>query len=84
MHIYTPHCVCIYVYKMEYSVQFSHSVVSNSLQPHELQHTKEWNNAICGEANLTKTNIIYYHLYMDSKINGTDEPSYKIETESQI
>ena len=25
---------------MRYSVQFSHSVVSNSLQPHELQHTR--------------------------------------------
>ena len=27
-----------YIYTMEYSVQFSHSVVSDSLQPHELQH----------------------------------------------
>ena len=30
-------CVCIHVYA---SVQFSHSVVSNSLQPHESQHTR--------------------------------------------
>ena len=29
-----------YIYTMEYSVQFSRSVVSNSLQPHELQHTR--------------------------------------------
>ena len=28
------------IYTMEYSVQFSHSVVSDSLQPHELQHTR--------------------------------------------
>ena len=30
----------LYIYTMEYSVQFSHSVVSNSLQPHGLQHTR--------------------------------------------
>ena len=29
-----------YVYTMQYSVQFSHSVVSNSLQPHGQQHTR--------------------------------------------
>ena len=29
-----------YIYTMEYSVQFSHSVVSDSLQPHELQHAR--------------------------------------------
>ena len=29
-----------HVYMMEYSVQFHHSVVSNSLWPHELQHTR--------------------------------------------
>ena len=29
-----------YIYTMEYSVQFSHSVVSNSLRPHESQHTR--------------------------------------------
>ena len=29
-----------YIYTMEYSVQFSHSVMSNSLQPHGLQHTR--------------------------------------------
>ena len=41
-------CVCVYIY-MEYiyngillshSVQFSHSVTSNSLQPHGLQHKR--------------------------------------------
>ena len=29
-----------YIYTMEYSVQFSHSVVSDSLWPHEPQHTR--------------------------------------------
>ena len=29
-----------YIYTMEYSVQFSHSVVSDSLRPHESQHTR--------------------------------------------
>ena len=29
-----------YIYTMEYSVQFSRSVVSDSLQPHESQHTR--------------------------------------------
>ena len=29
-----------YIYTMEYSVQFSHSVVSDSLQPHGLQHAR--------------------------------------------
>ena len=29
-----------YVYRVEYSVQFSHWVVSDSLRPHELQHTR--------------------------------------------
>ena len=29
-----------YIYTMEYSVQFSCSVVSDSLRPHELQHTR--------------------------------------------
>ena len=29
-----------YIYTVEYSVQFSRSVMSNSLQPHELQHAR--------------------------------------------
>ena len=29
-----------YIYTMEYSVQFSHSVMSDSLRPHESQHTR--------------------------------------------
>ena len=29
-----------YIYTMEYSVQFSHSVVSNSLRPHESQNAR--------------------------------------------
>ena len=29
-----------YIYTMEYSVQFSYSIVSNSLQAHELQHAR--------------------------------------------
>ena len=29
-----------YIYTMEYSVQFSHSVMSDSLRPHELQHAR--------------------------------------------
>ena len=29
-----------YIYTMEYSIQFSHSVVSNSLRPHESQNAR--------------------------------------------
>ena len=29
-----------YIYTMEYSVQFSHSVMSDSLPPHDLQHAR--------------------------------------------
>ena len=29
-----------YIYTMEYTVQFSHSVVSDSLRPHESQHAR--------------------------------------------
>ena len=34
MHVY----ICVYLFKI--SVQFSHSVVSDSLRPHELQHAR--------------------------------------------
>ena len=33
--MFQKHCIC-----REYSVQFSHSVMSDSLQPHESQHTR--------------------------------------------
>ena len=33
--MFQKHCIC-----REYSVQFSHSVMSNSLQPHGIQHTR--------------------------------------------
>ena len=33
-------CVCVCVSQMQYSVQFSCSVVSDSLRPHESQHTR--------------------------------------------
>ena len=33
-------CVCTHTHKMDYSVQFSHSVVSDSLWPHESQHAR--------------------------------------------
>ena len=32
--------VCLYVWRFMYSVQFSHSVASDSLPPHELQHAR--------------------------------------------
>ena len=32
--------VVVHIYTMEYSVQFSRSVVSDSLRPHESQHTR--------------------------------------------
>ena len=37
--VYT-YVVCVYIYKIDYSVQFSHSVVSDSLQPHESQNAR--------------------------------------------
>ena len=33
-------CIVIYAFHWLLSVQFSHSVASNSLRPHELQHTR--------------------------------------------
>ena len=58
-----------------------------------LSHLKqEQNNAICSdmdgprdchtEWSQTKTNIIQYHLYMESKKNGTGDPIYKTLIES--
>ena len=35
------------------------------------------------EASHTKTNIIWYYLYVESKNNNTNELIYKIETDSQ-
>ena len=40
-------------------------------------------NIILGEVNQTKTNIIHYHMYVESK-NNTNESLYKTETGSQI
>ena len=49
-----------------------------------LNHKKEQNNALCSnmdgprdchtsEVTQTKTNIIWYHLYVESEKNGTNE-----------
>ena len=61
-----------------------------------LSHKKEWNNAICSNiggprdyhilsevSQTEKTNIIWYHLYVESKKNDTNELSYKTEIDSQ-
>ena len=34
-------CVCVCVYACYWNIQFSRSIVSDSLRPHELQHA--WN-----------------------------------------
>ena len=57
------------------------------------QTWSEWNNAVfsnmdgarddhINEVSQTKTNI-WYHLYVESKENDTNEPFYKTETDSQ-
>ena len=38
---------------------------------------------ILSEVSQTKTNNIWYHLYVESKIYDTNEPIYKIEIDSQ-
>ena len=38
---------------------------------------------ILSEVSQTKTNIIWYHLYVESKKNDTNEFIYKTETDSQ-
>ena len=38
-------------------------------------------NIILSEASQTKTNTVWYHLYVESK-NSTNGPIYKIETDS--
>ena len=52
-----------------------------------LNHLKqEQNNAICsdmdGPSRIIISDIIQYHLYMESKENGTSEPIYKTLIES--
>ena len=52
---------------------------------------KYCNIAICGNMDgprdyhteLSQTNIIWYHLYVESKKNDTNEIIYKTETDSQ-
>ena len=39
---------------------------------------------ILSEVNQTKTNIIWYRLYVESLKKATNEPIYKTETESQM
>ena len=39
---------------------------------------------ILSEVSQTKTNIIWYHLYVEPKKNGTHELVYKAEIESQM
>ena len=55
-----------------------------------LSHKKELNNAICSNMNeprdyhtKTKTNIIWYCLYVESKKKDTNELIYKTERDSQ-
>ena len=59
-----------------------------------LSHQKEWNNAICSnmdksgdyhpsEVSQTKTNIIWYYLYVVCKKVNTYEFLYKTEKDSQ-
>ena len=38
---------------------------------------------IVSEVSQTKTNIIWYHIYAESKKNDTNELIYKIETDTQ-
>ena len=42
------------------------------------------NIVIVSEVSQRKTNIICYHLYMETLKNGTNELTYKMEIESQI
>ena len=52
---------------------------------------KEWNNAICSNMDETrdyhlvsqrKINIIWYHLYVESKKNDTNELIYKTDSQT--
>ena len=59
-----------------------------------LSHKKEWNNAICSNIDeprdyhtkwsKSKTNIIWYHLYVEFLKNDTNELIYKREIDSDI
>ena len=59
-----------------------------------LSHKKEWNNAICSnmdgprdyhtkESQSDRERQIWYHSYVKSKKNDTEELIYKTETDSQ-
>ena len=58
-----------------------------------LPRHKKWNNAISSSTDgpkdyqtkwsKPKTNIIWYHLYVESKTNDTNELNYETETDSQ-
>ena len=39
---------------------------------------------ILSEVSQTKTNIIWYHLYVESKKNDANEPIYKTEIDPQM
>ena len=56
-----------------------------------LSHKKEWNNAICSNIEVIvlnevrqKTNITWYHVFMESEENDTNEFIYKTEIESHM
>ena len=69
----------MYIYTMEY---YS-AIKKNEVMPFAATQV-DLEIIILSEVSQRKTNIIWYHLYMESLKNDTNELVYKTETDSQI
>ena len=58
-----------------------YSVIKNEIMPFAATQM-DLEIIIPSEVNQTKTNIIWYHLYMESKNSDTNELFYKTDTDS--
>ena len=73
-------CVCTHIYTMGY-----HSAIKKKNEILPIATT--WMGleiVILSEVRQRKTNIIRYHLYVESKKKGTNELIYKTEVESRM
>ena len=67
-------CKSSYFSSFNQSVQFSHSVVSNSLQPHGLQHTRLPFRNITNSQSLTQTHVLW--------VGDAIQPSHSLSSPS--
>ena len=66
-----------------YTIKYYLAIKKNEIMPFEAMWI-DWREIIkLSEVSHTKTNIIWYCLYMESKKNDTNKLIYKTETDSQ-